>query len=115
GDHVVEAASSSLVELIQQGRGAWMQPRTASTRHALSTIRWHAPIPRPSKNVFCVGRNYISHIEEGARARGDAVKIPDIPVFFTKAPTSVTGPFDDIGYERAVTQQADWEAELAVI
>ena len=78
-------------------------------------IRWHAPIPRPSKNVFCVGRNYLTHIEEGARARGVEVKIPAAPVFFTKAPTAVTGPFDDIPWDRSVTQQVDWEAELGVV
>jgi 2-keto-4-pentenoate hydratase/2-oxohepta-3-ene-1,7-dioic acid hydratase in catechol pathway len=80
-----------------------------------SEIRWHAPIPRPSKNVFCVGRNFLSHIEEGARAHGQAVKLPDAPIFFTKAPTSVIGPFDDIPWDRSVTQQVDWEVELGAI
>ena len=51
-------------------------------------IRWHAPIPRPTKNVFCLGRNYVAHAEEAARARGQEVKIPTIPVIFTKAPTT---------------------------
>ena len=78
-------------------------------------IRWHAPIPRPAKNVFCVGRNFLTHIEEGARARGEAVKLPAAPVFFTKAPTSVIGPYDDVPWDRSATQQVDWEAELGVI
>jgi 2-keto-4-pentenoate hydratase/2-oxohepta-3-ene-1,7-dioic acid hydratase in catechol pathway len=43
------------------------------------------------------------------------VKIPAAPVFFTKAPTAVTGPFDDIPWDRSVTQQVDWEAELGVV
>jgi len=43
------------------------------------------------------------------------VKIPTIPVIFTKAPTTVTGPFDDIVVDRAVTQQVDWEVELGAI
>ena len=43
------------------------------------------------------------------------MKIPTIPVIFTKAPTTVTGPFDDIVVYRAVTQQVDWEVELGAI
>ena len=43
------------------------------------------------------------------------MKIPTIPVIFTKAPTTVTGPFDDIVVDRAVTQQVDWEVELGAI
>jgi 2-keto-4-pentenoate hydratase/2-oxohepta-3-ene-1,7-dioic acid hydratase in catechol pathway len=84
-------------------------------KYPLADIRWHAPIPRPSKNVFCVGRNFLTHIEEGARARGQEVKLPEAPVFFTKAPTSVIGPHDDIPWDRSVTQKVDWEVELGAI
>ena len=62
-----------------------------------------------------MGRNYAEHVAEGARARGEAAKIPQHTVFFTKAPTSVTGPFDDIPVDATLTQQVDWEAELGVI
>jgi 2-keto-4-pentenoate hydratase/2-oxohepta-3-ene-1,7-dioic acid hydratase in catechol pathway len=118
GDHVV-SLPGSLLELIRSGglkaSGDQGQGGEPGQRHAADEIRWHAPIPRPSKNVFCVGRNYLTHIEEGARARGVDVKLPDAPVFFTKAPTSVNGPFDDIPWDRSVTHQVDWEAELGVI
>ena len=110
GEQIVELPGT-LLELISQRQ----RPRPTGARHALSDIRWHAPIPRPAKNVMCVGRNYKGHIEEGARARGEAVKIPEVPVIFTKAPTSVSGPFDVISYERSVTSEVDWEAELGVI
>ena len=83
--------------------------------HPIASVRWHAPIPRPLKNVFCLGRNYVAHAEEAARARGQEVKIPTIPVIFTKAPTSVTGPFDEIPVDRNVTRQVDWEVELGAI
>jgi 2-keto-4-pentenoate hydratase/2-oxohepta-3-ene-1,7-dioic acid hydratase in catechol pathway len=109
GDHVV-ALAGSLLDLIRTGA-----PGARGQSYPVGDIHWHAPIPRPSKNVFCVGRNYLTHIEEGARARGVAVKLPDAPVFFTKAPTSVNGPFDDIPWDRSVTLQVDWEAELGVI
>jgi 2-keto-4-pentenoate hydratase/2-oxohepta-3-ene-1,7-dioic acid hydratase in catechol pathway len=78
-------------------------------------VRWHAPIPRPSKNIFCLGRNYADHVKEAAKARGQEFKLPTHPVFFTKTPTTVVGPYDDIVWDRRVTQQVDWEAELGVI
>jgi 2-keto-4-pentenoate hydratase/2-oxohepta-3-ene-1,7-dioic acid hydratase in catechol pathway len=75
----------------------------------------HAPITRPAKNVFCVGRNYASHVAEGARARGTEAQLPEVPMFFTKAPTTVVGPHDDVPWDRSATSQLDWEAELGVV
>jgi 2-keto-4-pentenoate hydratase/2-oxohepta-3-ene-1,7-dioic acid hydratase in catechol pathway len=119
GDRVVTVqGAASLLDLIRHAPGglkASGYTAAAGQTYSVNDIRWHSPIPRPSKNVFCVGRNYLTHIEEGARARGVEVKLPDAPVFFTKAPTAVTGPFDDIPWDRSVTHQVDWEAELGVI
>ena len=117
---VVEMPSlpPTLLELIQQGPTAWRRAGDAlksGTRHDVKTIRWHAPIPRPAKNIFCLGLNYASHARESAQARGRDPKIPKHPVFFTKAPTTVNGPFDDVGLDPSVTQQMDWEVELGVI
>ena len=136
GDRVIDVraidqgAPSSLFDLIRDGPAMWQRvaervktfksggPSSTGSQghtHDLRTIRWHAPVPHPPKNVFCVGRNYASHAAESARARGAEVKIPEIPMFFTKAPTSVSGPFDDIPSDRSVTQQVDWEAELGAV
>ncbi len=62
-----------------------------------------------------MGRNYASHAQESARARGTELKLPEVPMFFTKAPTTVNGPFDDVPRHAAVTQQLDWEVELGVV
>ena len=116
----------TLVELIGAGLSEWQRVshylagelesgRLNGSRRTQDTIRWHAPIPRPAKNVFCVGRNYLGHAEEAARAAGTPVKVPEVPMFFTKAPTAVIGPFDDVPRHQAATQQLDWEAELAVV
>ena len=137
GDRVVDIRSlaaaaggpplpASLLELIHQGPVAWRRVSdflgaelSGGAGHGetypLGEIRLHAPIPRPSKNVFCVGRNFLTHIKEGARARGTEAKLPEAPVFFTKTPTSVIGPYDDIPWDRSVTQEVDWEVELGVI
>jgi len=80
----------------------------------LAAARLLAPIPRPDKNVFCVGRNYKLHIEEGAKARGVPVEYPSLPEFFTKPPTAVVGPEAEIRLP-SITQKLDYEVELAFI
>ena len=82
---------------------------------ALADVHLHAPIPRPRKNVMCLGLNYLSHLEESARARGRDAKIPEVPVVFTKSPTAVNGPHDPIPWDQSATQQVDFEVELGVI
>jgi 2-keto-4-pentenoate hydratase/2-oxohepta-3-ene-1,7-dioic acid hydratase in catechol pathway len=52
---------------------------------------------------------------EAARARGRELKLPEVPIFFTKATNTVSGPYDAIPSHRAITSQVDWEAELAVV
>jgi len=121
GTHWEGPFPSSVLEFIQTGPEAWRRmallARSFQGRESqpLAEVRLHAPIPRPAKNVFCLGLNYVSHMEESARARGREIKIPEVPVFFTKSPTSVTGPYDPIPWDTAVTQQVDYEAELGVV
>jgi 2-keto-4-pentenoate hydratase/2-oxohepta-3-ene-1,7-dioic acid hydratase in catechol pathway len=80
----------------------------------LAQARLLAPV-RPRKNVFCVGRNYLGHAEEVAKARGIELQLPSVPTFFTKAPTSIANPGATLHLSAAVSQQYDWEAELAVV
>jgi 2-keto-4-pentenoate hydratase/2-oxohepta-3-ene-1,7-dioic acid hydratase in catechol pathway len=127
GERVVDvstlhpSAPASLLELIQRGRDGWRRMADHASdvsrgrSYATTEIRWHAPIPRPTKNVFCLGRNYADHVKEAARARGQEFKLPAHPMFFTKAPTTVIGPYDEIEWDARVTQQVDWEAELGVV
>jgi 2-keto-4-pentenoate hydratase/2-oxohepta-3-ene-1,7-dioic acid hydratase in catechol pathway len=82
---------------------------------ALADVKLHAPIPRPSKNVFCVGWNYLPHFEEGAKKLQDDRKLPEWPVFFSKAPTAVTGPYDNVPFHSHVSTSMDWEVELGVV
>ena len=81
---------------------------------AASGVKLLAPL-YPKKNVFCVGRNYLAHAEEGAKALGTELKLPTVPTFFTKAPTSIAGPDEVLPLSSDVSPQYDWEAELAVI
>jgi 2-keto-4-pentenoate hydratase/2-oxohepta-3-ene-1,7-dioic acid hydratase in catechol pathway len=84
----------------------------------ISQVRLLAPIPRPRRNVFCVGWNYAEHLAEGARAlqpSGAPAEVPEYPALFTKNPATVTGPDAPIWYPDPHSTQLDWECELAVI
>lgn len=70
-----------------------------------------SPIPRPLKNILCVGKNYKEHAIE----MGSAADIPEHPMIFTKAPTSVIGHEEDILLHGGVTDSLDYEGELAVV
>ena len=81
----------------------------------LANVRLLAPIPRPRKNIFGIGLNYVEHVAESSRTLDTSKELPKQPVIFSKPPTSVIGPDDAIQHDKAVTQQLDWEVELAVI
>ena len=82
---------------------------------ALRDVELLAPIPRPAKNIFCVGRNYVDHVKEGAIARQTNAILPKVPQFFTKPPTAVIGPGAPIRIAQALTEELDYEIELGVI
>ncbi len=85
-------------------------------RLPLSSLSLMAPIPRPAKNIFCVGRNYKDHIDEGMRAQGkEPAPLPSVPEFFTKPPTAVIPTNSTIPLHAGVTDKLDYEAELALI
>ncbi len=84
----------------------------------LTQVRLAAPIPRPARNIFCVGKNYRDHVQELQRpgstiASKDAM--PEVPIFFTKAPSAVIGPNEPIPAWLDPTLSTDYEGELAVI
>jgi 2,4-diketo-3-deoxy-L-fuconate hydrolase len=81
---------------------------------SLAEITLLAPL-RPRKNIFCVGRNYLAHAEEGAKAQDIALELPSVPTFFSKAPTTIAGPDQTIHLSARVSNQYDWEAELGVV
>lgn len=75
-----------------------------------------APIARPRKNVFCVGRNYREHIIEGNIAQGrDPHAFPEHIEFFSKAPTAINHPGATIPLHASLTSMLDYEAELGVV
>jgi 2-keto-4-pentenoate hydratase/2-oxohepta-3-ene-1,7-dioic acid hydratase in catechol pathway len=83
----------------------------------VASVRLEAPIPRPRRNIFCVGRNYHAHAKElsGSVFKANTADPASWPIVFTKVPECVTGPRDDVMLPGAVSSQIDYEAELAVI
>jgi 2-keto-4-pentenoate hydratase/2-oxohepta-3-ene-1,7-dioic acid hydratase in catechol pathway len=135
GDNVVDlnllAARSnrvlpaSMLEFIDLGPAAWRTARTLLDQSdgnlpegaawPVQNVKLLAPIPRPRKNIFGIGLNYVEHVAESARTLDTSKDLPKQPVIFSKPPTTVIGPGDAIEHNAAITQQLDWEVELAVI
>jgi 2-keto-4-pentenoate hydratase/2-oxohepta-3-ene-1,7-dioic acid hydratase in catechol pathway len=87
----------------------------------LSAIKVEAPIPRPARNIMCVGKNYHEHAKEFTRSGFDssassaADAVPTAPIIFTKVPECVIGNGADIRYPAGVSDSLDYEAELGLV
>jgi len=82
--------------------------------YSLDSVQVISPIPRPRKNIVCLGLNYADHVREGKKTLNEEQNLPKHPIYFTKPPTTVIGPYDDIIYPR-ITEKLDYEVELALI
>ena len=102
----------AMVDLIQRGAG-WTPAAPALPFHA---VRLLAPIV-PKRNVFAVGWNYAEHFAEGKDFRPASApqEIPDHPALFSKNPFAIIGPGAAIRYPAPISEQLDYEVELAVV
>lgn len=88
---------------------------------SLSQVKILAPIPTPERNLMCVGKNYSAHASEFAGSGYDRSStantddIPEAPIIFTKATSSVIGPFESIICPTELSEKLDYEAELGVV
>ncbi len=101
------------VDFIERIRSLCEQARThedaESFKYPFSAIEWLSPIPRTPKNVLCVGKNYADHANEMG---GGA---PEKMMIFTKAPTAIAADEQTLSVHADVTEQLDYEGELAVV
>ena len=119
---------ADMLELLAAGPDAWRHAADLSRRflteleshdlaqdaeaglaYAADRVRLHAPLPRPRKDVFCLGQNYAAHAAELGNPA------PTVPIYFTKPPTTVIGPGEAIPYPHGLTTRLDWEVELGVV
>jgi 2-keto-4-pentenoate hydratase/2-oxohepta-3-ene-1,7-dioic acid hydratase in catechol pathway len=119
-NRIAEATGfASMLDIIRGGAAAMAKLKEIAAKPAatvkLGDAKLHAPIPRPTKNVFCVGWNYLEHFEEGAKKLEEKRELPKHPVFFSKTPTSVNDPTGSIPFDASISTSLDWEVELGVI
>jgi 2-keto-4-pentenoate hydratase/2-oxohepta-3-ene-1,7-dioic acid hydratase in catechol pathway len=119
---LVSASPDQVIDIIAAGPTLWDQlklaARSASGGQPLQGAKLAAPLPTPRRNVLCVGWNYLEHFNEGQGMRGpndDAQQIPDFPALFSKQPNCVVGPEAPVWHSAPVSDQLDWEVELAMI
>lgn len=86
---------------------------TAPVSYALTDVKLSAPY-RPTGTIFAAGANYADHAEE-ARKAGALDGLPDRPVIFSKALSSVCGPDCDVELWSNLTQELDYEVELGAV
>ncbi|PFM59444.1 hypothetical protein COJ48_25265 [Bacillus cereus] len=89
----------------------WAKENAGAAYYPLTEVKILAPIPRPRKNILCVGKNYREHAVE----MGGVESIPENIMIFTKAPTTVIGIDEQINGHPHATNELDYEGELAII
>ncbi len=104
-------AVRSTTALLASYHGQW----PVGTAVPVVNVKLLAPIPRPRKNIFGIGLNYVEHVAESSRSLDTSKELPKQPVIFSKPPTTVIGPGDAVQHNKEITQQLDWEVELAAI
>jgi 2-keto-4-pentenoate hydratase/2-oxohepta-3-ene-1,7-dioic acid hydratase in catechol pathway len=120
-DVAAAGGPADMLSLVKGGEAALQSAKRAvegakaDASVPLEGLKFLPPFPNLTKNVFCVGRNYAAHVAEGARVRGQQVQVPEVPEFFTKAPTAVNAHDRIVPLDPKVTQKFDYEVELAVV
>ena len=111
------AADLGVLALVQDAAAGRQMPPAEGAAIPLAAVTLEAPIPRPRRNVFCVGRNYHEHAKELSASvfKDSSANTAAWPIVFTKVPECVVATGHPVQLPRAVSGQIDYEAELAVV
>ena len=111
-----ESAARGIASLLEIGSPSSLRQLAPI---AACEIELRAPMPRPQRNIFCVGKNYHEHAKEFSASGFDSSAasgvIPKEPIIFSKLPETVIGTGQPIRIDASVSTAIDYEAELAVI
>jgi 2-keto-4-pentenoate hydratase/2-oxohepta-3-ene-1,7-dioic acid hydratase in catechol pathway len=115
-DEQASRGALTVIEMMADGKALPAE----SAPIAIRDVCLLAPIPRPRRNIFCVGKNYLDHVKEIkesklGEAQGAMANLPKAPVIFSKVPESVIGAHGAIDSHPSLTQEVDYEAELALV
>ncbi len=100
-----EAPIAAIAEVLQENSNMGIKKEM---------LHFLAPIPKPQRNIFCLGKNYPEHAKE-IKNISTLTDVPENPIYFSKLSSSVTGPDSVILSHIDATKQLDYEVELAVI
>lgn len=116
-DLTPEQARTGALPLIVAGSDLAQAALQGSGTVAISAVKLEAPLPVPRRNIFCVGRNYHAHAKELSASvfKNNNANPESWPIVFTKVPECVVGPHDDVVLPGGVSEQIDYESELAVV
>jgi 2-keto-4-pentenoate hydratase/2-oxohepta-3-ene-1,7-dioic acid hydratase in catechol pathway len=111
---------ATMVDLIRGAPNGILNSTSSSDSLSLDDVTLLAPIPRPARNIICVGKNYRDHAKEFSSSGYEAGatqgnEIDAYPAVFTKPASCVVGPNAIVKLHRNVTAAVDYEAELAVV
>ena len=117
--HASAGLTHDMLALIARGEDGLVAAKAAltggTTRFPVDQVRLLAPIPRPRRNIFCVGKNYRDHLSEVQSLSAGDEPERDVPIFFTKATSTVIGPGEPIPAWLDPTHSVDYEGELALV
>ena len=111
-------AAHGALPLIEAAASGAALPALSGPAIALASVRLEAPLPLPRRNLWCVGRNYHEHAKElqASVFKDNNANPATWPIVFTKVPECVVATGDAVQMPgAAVSEQIDYEAELAVI
>jgi 2-keto-4-pentenoate hydratase/2-oxohepta-3-ene-1,7-dioic acid hydratase in catechol pathway len=106
-------SDGAVLESVRDAVSGGLESLPAAVVHKLADVTLTAP-SRPTK-IVGVGLNYVEHVAESARTLDTDESRPTRPVLFSKPATAVVGPGEPILHNAALTEQLDWECELAVV
>lgn len=108
----IDQCNDKIIELIKE---RITNSKNKFEEIGIEKIKLCAPIPIPLRSVICLGLNYHAHVIELKDNFGNDRKVPDYPVYFSKMANRIIGVNDYINSHRDITEEVDYEVELAVI
>ncbi len=110
-------AEAGVLAVIALGGDLKQLPLRSAESLSLRDVKLEAPIPLPRRNIFCVGRNYHAHAKELSASvfKDNSANPASWPIVFTKVPECVVGPTDDVMLPTGISEEIDYESELAIV
>lgn len=116
-DQLLSGFAGDMIDLIRAVPNPAQQLKVSGEGQAMEGVKILAPISKPRRNIFLVGKNYHEHAKEFNKSGFDSSKedAPPVPSIFTKPASTIVGPNDDVYSHPEATKEMDYENEFTVI